>query len=90
MSWNTDENGTRRFTSPEAPGWEIVEWAHSPGRIDVHSPGYETEVCVEPEGIQVFGESSNFYSFSGVRFTIPWVIVREIVRFQDAVQSPRS
>lgn len=90
MTWNTDESGTKRFASPEAPGWEIVEWAYSPGRIDVHPPGYETEVCVEAEGIQVFGESSNCYSFSGVRFTIPWAIVREIVRFQDAVQSPRS
>jgi len=87
MAWNTDENGTKRFTSPEAPGWEVVEWAHSPGRVYVHTPGSATEVIVDDDGVTVFGESSNGYSFSGVQFTIPWSIVREIVRFQDAVQS---
>jgi hypothetical protein len=87
MAWNTDDNGTRRFTDLSAPGWELTVWAHQPDRIDVDTGSSSSEVCVEPEGIQVFGEESNGYNFSGVRFTIPWVIVREIVRFQDSVQS---
>ena len=90
MAWNTDENGTRRFTSPAAPGWELVEWSHSPGRIYVDTGSSSTEVDVDSNGVEVFGETSNSYSYSGVRFTIPWAIVREIIRFQDSVQSPNT
>ena len=87
MAWITNDLGTRRFTSPEAPGWELTVYSHDPGRISVDSRNSDTEVSVDHEGIEVFGESSCGYDFSGVRFTIPWVIVREIVRFQDSVQS---
>lgn len=86
MTWIIDDNGTRRFTSPSAPGWELTVWAHDPNRIYVDSPG-DTEVSVDSDGIEVFGERSSGYDFSGVRFTIPWVIIQEIVRFQDSVQS---
>ena len=86
MNWIVDDNGTRRFSSPDAPRWGITIWAHDPGRIFVDSPG-DTEVSVDSDGIEVFGERSHDYSYSGVRFTIPWVIVREIIRFQDSVQT---
>ena len=87
MAWNTDDNGTRRLTDPSAPGWELTVWAHQPDRIDVDTGSSRSEVCVEPEGIEVFGERSCGYELSGERFTIPWAIVREIIRFQDSVQS---
>lgn len=86
MGWITDDNGTKRFTSPETPDWELTVFAHDPNRIYVDSPG-DTDVSVESEGIEVFGEGSTGYNFYGIRFTIPWVIVREIIRFQDSEQS---
>jgi len=46
-------------------------------------------VEVTPDGIECFGESSSGYSFSGIRFTIPWRILAEISAFQ-AVQSSSS
>ena len=39
-----------------------------------------------PGDTEVFGERSSGYDFSGVRFTIPWVIIREIIEFQESVQ----
>jgi hypothetical protein len=89
MGWTTDDNGTRRFSSESDPAWGLTVWAHCPQQIYVDSPG-DTEVNVGPEGIQVFGESISVYDVSGVRFTIPWEIVREIIRFQDSVQSSTS
>jgi len=88
MGWIVDDNGTRRFTSPSAPDWELTVWAHDPNRIYVDSPG-DTEVSVDSDGIEVFGErsSNGGYDFSGVRFTIPWVIIREIIEFQESVQN---
>lgn len=84
MTWNTTETGTRRFTSPEAPGWTLTVYAHQQNRIEVDTGSSSTEVEVDSEGITVFGETSNSYTFSGVRFTIPWVIIREIIRFQES------
>jgi hypothetical protein len=52
MGWITDDNGTRRFNSPEAPDWELTVFAHDPNRIYVDSPG-DSEVSVESEGIEV-------------------------------------
>jgi len=86
MGWINDDNGTRRFTSPSAPDWELTVWAHDPSRIYVDSPS-DTEVNVDSDGIEVFGESIRAYDCSGVRFTIPWVIIREIIEFQESVQS---
>jgi hypothetical protein len=86
MGWIDDDNGTRRFTSPSAPDWVLTVWAHDPNRIYVDSPG-DTEVCVDSDGIEVFGERIALYDCSAVRFTIPWAILREIIRFQDSVQS---
>lgn len=90
MAWNTDEFGTRRFTDPSAPGWELVIWPSQVDQIDVVTGRNETDVSVGSDGIGVFGEESNSYTCSAVRFTIPMVIVREIVRFRDSVQSHGS
>ena len=88
MARITDDLGTRRFTSPDAPGWVLTVYPEVQTSIYVDTGNGDTEVMVEPEGIEVFGEASLGYSgYEGVRFTIPWVIVRELVRFQDSVQS---
>ena len=90
MGWITNEFGTRIFTDPTAPGWELTVFESTPSVMHVDSPD-DTEVSVTSGGIEVFGEESHGYAgFSGVRFTIPWVITREIVRFQDSVQSSTS
>lgn len=88
MAWNTDDIGTRRFTSSDAPGWTIVVYADTTEAI-VEAPDADTQVAVTPEGIQVFGETDHGYysGYSAVRFTVPWAIVREVIRFQDSVQS---
>ena len=90
MAWNTDDLGIRRFTSPEAPGWVLTIYPNSPSSLDVDTGAAETDVYLESKGIQVFGEATNDYYHSAVRFTIPWSIIREIVRFQDSVQSSTS
>jgi hypothetical protein len=83
-AWHTDEYGIQRFSSPVAPGWELIIRPERPERLDVISDDNYVEVLVEPDGIEVFGEDSSGESFSAVRFTIPWVILREIIRFQDS------
>ena len=91
MAWHTDDIGIRRFTSPEAEGWTLTVYPDRPDQINVDTGDADTEVLVGPNGIKVFGEESCGYSgYVGVRFTVPWVIVREIVRFQDSVQSSTS
>jgi len=86
--WITDDIGIRRFTSPEAPGWVVTIYPEVSTSIYVDTGNGDTEVDVSRDGIMVFGEESRGYSGCvGVRFIIPWVIVREIVRFQDSVQS---
>jgi len=95
MTWITDDIGIRRFTSPDAPGWILSIHPEVPSCICVDTGNGDTEVDVSRDGIMVFGEESRGYSgcapstvrWQGVRFTIPWVIVREIVRYQDSVQS---
>jgi hypothetical protein len=102
MTWTTDDIDIRRFTSPDAPGWilsihpEVPSCTCAvPSRICVDTGNGDTEVDVSRDGIMVFGEESrgnsgctpSKRSYVGVRFTIPWVIVREIVRYQDSVQS---
>lgn len=88
MTWNTDDIGIRRFTSPDAPGWVLTIYPEVQG-IYVDTGSADTEVEVTADGIEVFGEVSRggYTGYEGVRFTIPWVIMREIVRFQDSVQS---
>jgi len=82
--WITSDNGTRTFRHE---GWELTVFAHCPHQITVTAPNSEVDVEVTPDGIECFGESSCGYSFSGIRFTIPWRILAEISAFQ-AVQSP--
>jgi len=84
--WITDDIGIRRFTSPEAPGWVVTIYPEVPTSIYVDTGNGDTEVDVSRDSIMVFGEVSRGYDgYAGARFTIPWVIVREIVRFQDSV-----
>lgn len=92
MAWTTDDLGTRRFTSPEAEGWTLTVYDIYPSRIEVDTGDPDTDVVVTEEGIEVCGETSvGAYEHMGVRFTVPWVIVREIVAFQASVQShPRK
>jgi hypothetical protein len=86
--WITDDIGIRRFTSPDAPGWILSIYPEVSSSICVDTGIRDAEVDVSRDGIMVFGEESRGYSGCvGVRFTIPWVIVREIVRYQDSVQS---
>jgi len=88
MTWTTDDIGIRRFTSPDAPGWILSIHPEVPSCICVDTGNGDTEVDVSRDGIMVFGEESRGNSgYVGVRFIIPWVIVREIVRYQDSVQS---
>ena len=89
MGWIVDDNGTRRFTSPQAPGWKLTVYESRPDQIDVDTGANETDVTVTPDGIEVFGEQTNSYDCSAVRFTIPWAIIQEIIRFQESVQSPQ-
>ena len=81
MTWTTDDIGIRRFTSPDAPGWILSIHPEVPSCICVDTGNGDTEVDISQDGIMTFGAAS------GCGFTIPWVIVREIVRYQDSVQS---
>jgi len=81
--WITSDNGTRTFHHAD---WELTIFAHCPHQITVTAPNSEVDVEVTPDGIECFGESSSGYSFSGIRFTIPWRILAEISAFH-AVQS---
>ena len=85
--WITSDTGTRR-TFHHAD-WELTVFAHCPHQITVTAPNSEVDVEVTPDGIECFGESSSGYSFSGIRFTIPWRILAEISAFH-AVQSSSS
>jgi len=97
MTWTTDDIGIHRFTSPDAPGWILSIHPEVPSSIYVDTGNGDTEVDISQDGITVFGEDPRALPrawfaaaavlHSGVRFTIPWVIVREIVRYQDSVQS---
>jgi hypothetical protein len=84
--WITSDTGTRTF---HHTGWELAVFAHCPHQITVTAPNSEVDVEVTPDGIECFGESSSGYSFSGIRFTIPWRILAEISAFH-AVQSSSS
>ena len=81
--WITSDTGTRTFRHAR---WELTVFAHCPHQITVTAPNSDVDVEVTPDGIECFGESSSGYSFSGIRFTIPWRILAEISAFH-VVQS---
>ena len=83
--WETDDIGTRRFRHG---GWELIVWGHDPDRLTV-IPDNDVEVDVSSEGIECFGERScgGYGGFEGVRFTIPWRILTEIVVFHNSNRS---
>jgi hypothetical protein len=80
--WQIEEHGTRRF---HHGGWELIVWAHCPNQITVMCSKNEVEVEVCSEGIECFGERScgGYGGFEGVRFTIPWRILTEIILFHS-------
>jgi len=80
MVWKTDDLGNRRFTSADAYPWALVARSTSPGEIIVETPRGEIDVNVTHDGVEVFGQESVGEGFVGTRFTIPWVIIQEIVR----------
>lgn len=84
MRWTTDEYGTRRFTDPSAPGWDITIYSQDPGaEIYVETGISGTSVDVTRDGIEVFGEDTRGWNCSGVRFTIPWAIMHAIIEVQS-------
>jgi hypothetical protein len=84
--WITSETGTRTFRHE---GWELTVFAHCSHQIDISAPNSDVEIDVTSEGISCFGEESSFYSFSGVRFTIPWRIIEEILKFKASQNDAR-
>lgn len=81
--WETDvDTGTRRFCHG---GWQLIIWAHCSDKITV-IPSDDVEVDISSEGIECFGERScgAYGGFEGVRFTIPWRILTEIVAFHNS------
>lgn len=82
--WFTDEWGARRFRHD---GWEVVvpeegSRLHTPY---ITCPFNDCEVDITDEGLMVFGEQHNggYDGYSGVRFTVPWIIVRASVEAMD-------
>ena len=74
--WYTNEWGSQRF---HYEGWEIVipeerNRLHAPY---ITCPFNDCEVDITDEGLMVFGEEcgADYAGYSGVRFTIPWIIV---------------
>ena len=76
--WYTNEWGSQRF---HHEGWEIVipeerpdSRRHAPYII---CPFDDCQVDITDEGLMVFGEEcgADYAGYSGVRFTIPWIIV---------------
>jgi len=85
--WITSDTGTRTFRHTD---WELTVFAHCPHQITVTAPNSEVDVEVTPDGIECFGESSSGYSFSGIRFTIPWRILAEISAFRSVNPQPNK
>jgi len=74
--WFTDAWGAQRF---QHEGWVIVvpEFTSRLHAPYVTCPFDDCQVDITDEGLMVFGESCgpDYQGYSGVRFTIPWIIV---------------
>jgi len=84
--WVTDEFGTPRFTVGK---WEII-CGTSRGTAGVYFNDPEigglirqTEVSLDHDGVSVFGEAGFAGDDWAITVTIPWAIIREIVKIQD-------
>jgi hypothetical protein len=77
--WDTDDYGTRRFRHR---GWEVTKHAGFIG-VDVAAPDMGravVEVSADQDGLTVFGEEGyRDGGYAGVRFTIPWPVVRALL-----------
>lgn len=74
--WYTNEWGSQRF---HYEGWDIVVPERGARGRDpyINCPFNDCQVDITDEGLMVFGEEcgSDYAGYSGVRFTIPWIIV---------------
>ena len=70
--------GSRKFTHG---GWTLWVFDDTPSRLEVGGPG-DIDVSLEEDGLECFAETSCGYSWSAQRFTIPWPILLEIVKWK--------
>lgn len=70
----------------EHEGWTVD--IRATGEIYIYAPGYgTTEVCVQEEGMFVFGSDSCDWHEGPKSVTIPWAVVEAIIEARKAVKN---